>query len=347
MSDVAESSNPRSASRSEQAAAHDWRMELANTLIWMGRPVAPVGELNRCEMVAEGFDKFYAMPTAGRRDLLELLVARLRGAQATRPELDSEILSVLRLILECARSGEGVFVRGARIDSQPRMGTWVGDAEQSYARLLQRTFMADDLRSLNPDRVVNLLDALVGSGKKFAEIRPFLLAAMAAGMPAGFPRLVRTMRPFLEHLADDPAYKPLRVAIRALDTGGAENAPVAATGKLPACWPGYAVTRGVRAAMVGGEPREEIRQRIQAQFGFARLDWARAEKSELDGIISGIRNGKIRFVFILKKFCHAAAVRSIQDACRESGSTIGFLNRGYSLDEFQQVIERHSPSSST
>ena len=112
---------------------------------------------------------------------------------------------------------------------------------------------------------------------------------------------------------------------------------------IPADWAWRSWTQGRRAVMVGGDPREPNRRRLQDAFGFADLAWERAERSR-NSLQQGrerVRSRKLDMVLILSRFVGHDADAIIQPACRDVGVAFVPVQTGYGVVGVRRAIERH------
>jgi hypothetical protein len=100
---------------------------------------------------------------------------------------------------------------------------------------------------------------------------------------------------------------------------------------IPGDWPWRGLTQGRRAVMVGGDPREPNRRRLEEVFGFAELVWERCERSRntLQQVRERVKAGKLDMVLVLSRFVGHDADQVIQPACKDSGVAFVPVQTGY------------------
>lgn len=114
---------------------------------------------------------------------------------------------------------------------------------------------------------------------------------------------------------------------------------------IPMDWRWRGWTQGRRAVMVGGDPREPNRRRLEEVFGFAELVWERSERSRntLQQVRERVKAGKLDMVLVLSRFVGHDADQVIQPACKESGVAFVPVQTGYGVVGVRRSIERHLP----
>ena len=112
---------------------------------------------------------------------------------------------------------------------------------------------------------------------------------------------------------------------------------------LPEDWPGYAVTRGVAAAIVGGVPRPSRVEALRKCFELASLEWIpNACDRPLDSIVHRMRSGSLELVIVLSQLVsHNASDRLFEN--RDSGCRV-VLADSYGVGQIRLAIERFAAS---
>jgi hypothetical protein len=153
---------------------------------------------------------------------------------------------------------------------------------------------------------------------------------------------VRLAIPWLAALEARARFKALRKAARAALAD--DEAADAAEPDLPPDWPLFPVTQGRRAIILGGEPREEARQRLQNTFRFEDLDWVSPSARTDSQMEERIRSGRMGFVIVLNRFNAHKTVDKVVRACKESGTPWAAVERGYGVNAVRLAIERYQAS---
>ena len=113
---------------------------------------------------------------------------------------------------------------------------------------------------------------------------------------------------------------------------------------IPNDWQWRAWTQGRRAVIVGGDPREPNRQKLEDTFGFSELVWERSERTGRNAfqqIRERVRSGKLDMVLVLTRFIGHKAEDVIQPACKDTGVAFVPVQTGYGVGGIRRAIERH------
>ena len=275
--------------------------------------------------------------------------ARARAAQdaARQQELAEEVhrLDLLfpRLSRHSSTSRPGM-VHGLARSHQPLGACWLDDArgqEQRIRHVLADEGVAPAAAPPGPPNHDDALRCLTEELRGELDADAFCQRAralLAAGLPPTEIRLVRLARPYLADLVG-PDLAPLRRAVeRELD---AEVTAANGDGPLPADWPWYSCTRGKHAAIVGGEPRQERRERLQEVFGFASLEWLPNPTRGVRRVVAltqQMRAGSLDLVIVLRAFVGHGVSDKVFDAETSSCRTI--LAENYGVTQVRLGIER-------
>lgn len=175
-----------------------------------------------------------------------------------------------------------------------------------------------------------------------AQIRAEVSALLSDGMSARNNRLVRIVVPVADELTGQDM-RALRRAARALVAAAEAPDDEAETSPIPDDWGWWPATRGRRGVMVGGDPREPNRIRLERAFGFAELAWEQAEHSRnsLQKVRERVRAGGVDLVLILTRFVGHDADQVIMPACREAGVPLVPVKTGYGVAGIRMAIERY------
>ncbi len=321
---------------------------LTRELAPMGNPSA---ELDAIVHATEGWERWKSIPSDVQRGIAAWLAARLHVLQDVAFPDDprvSHAFSLLSAFMKKARPG---FVHGLARTHRPVGASWEDDADLHAASL-------EELLPQPPDpppaaaKALPKLEALVKELHEapeelreavLAQLRRDLLAALNQGLSARHPRLVRLVRPIVDSL-DETQFRALRRAVRTLveDEAAAED-DASEPAVMPADWPWWGWTRGRRAVMVGGSPREVSRARLERTFEFSELVWVPAEyrRNTLQTVRDRVRAGGVDLVVILRSFVGHDADQVILPACRETGVGWVSVEQGYGVARFRQGIERY------
>jgi hypothetical protein len=336
-----------------QAPAPDWPVRLREQLQELLPARDPDADLAAVLRVVDAQERWKGLPFEAQAPLIGLLAARLRALQEQPGFLGDRrvdfAFGTLSAYVKRTRPG---YVYGLARWHQPNRDSWEADAEAMFERMAAMLPSAPEVEP-NHQRQLEAIEGLVreigiapaeARSAVAAQIRREVLAAFAMGIQARNPRLVRAVASVAE-IFDAPEFRALRRALRdeadasreeADSDGGAEEPP------LPADWPWWGFTRGRRALIVGGDPREPSRVRLERAFGFTELEWVGAEfkRNNLLGVRDRVRAGRTDLVILLTRFTGHDADQIVIPACREMGVGFVCVPHGYGVVRVRQAIER-------
>ena len=292
-------------------------------------------------------DNWSAFPKSVQRLLVGLVASRLRSLQDDHERGSRTINTAFsRLTAFSAREQPG-FVFGLARDHKPQHGTWSEDADRYWDEL------ADLLPADDPDEptVGELLHGVEEVVPEIStapqEMRPTLRrqavrrirAALEGGVRSRNTRLVNLAAPLLDDL-DGREFRSLRRAIR--ERGDEVGDDEDDNNPIPDDWAWWGRTRGRRALLVGGDPREPNRQRLQEIFGFDSLEWlaTTGKPQSLQSIASRIRRGSVDLLIILTRFVGHNYDDILLPACKDAGVDWVSVDHGYGSARIRQAIER-------
>lgn len=261
-----------------------------------------------------------------------------RHFQVTAQAGEDPVRLVINRIVRYAKMTEVGFVYGPNRLDGPKSGGWDRDARDLLRQLSEAAREEE-----NPGRLLGELERIVSDGAGGEEIRTLANRCMDAGVDSRDRRFVNILLPALGEL-DGKRFGTLRAAIRTeLET---EAQAEDAAPDIPDAWPLFSLTRGKRAILVGGEPRETNRARIEGAFGFAPLEWMGAERrrNNLLNVRDRVLGGSVDVVIILGSFVGHDADQIILPSCRERGVPFVHVEHGYGITRIRMAVERFSAS---
>lgn len=285
-------------------------------------------------------------PKEVQRALIGMAVARARYVQdevspALHPiTIDQELDRFFSGMTAFSKREQPGFVFGLRRHHHPVAERWVEDAQRWWAELAGRL---PEPITPNPERALNALVETIDEGGGEEEIVQRALEVLDAGVSPDDPRFVRLMIPHQDKLRKHTRFKRLRKALRDMVTEdealAAESA--AEEAEIPADWPCWDAVRGRHAVIVGGDLREEARQRIQDTFGFEGLEWITTDHARnVADLVGSIRSGGVNFVILLRRFIGHEVDRRVLPAARAADVPWVSVERGYGVQQIRQAIER-------
>jgi hypothetical protein len=296
--------------------------------------------------------------------ILSWLTARARWCQELLgPGDDAEHVARLfpKLSAFSKRERPG-FVYGLRRDHRAQSESWHHDcegwrkqvAEHLEAEVLQA---AEDEQDRNPERALAALEEVLAGAPTNRDIVVATAEALELSVRADDPRLLRLIGERRDALAGDPRFKRVRRALRAMagedpDATSDDTTMFADTtlfGDVPSLSAEEAAQLDALAAelrilMVGGEPREVHRQRLQIATGVAELEWAPATRGggtgKLQSTAESIRRGSWDGVVLLPRFCGHDVDAMLVPACKASETPWLHLRGGYGVGPMREAVRQ-------
>ncbi len=296
--------------------------------------------------------------------ILSWLTARARWCQELLgPGDDAEHVARLfpKLSAFSKRERPG-FVYGLRRDHRAQSESWHHDCEgwrrqvcEHLEAEVQRA--ADDDQDRNPERALAALESVLAGEPTNRDIVVATAEALDLSVRADDPRLLRLVAERREALAGDPRFKRVRRALRAMagedpDATSDDTTMFADTtlfGDVPSLSAEQAAQLDAQAAnlrilMVGGEPREVHRQRLQLATGVAELEWAPATRGggtgKLQSTAESIRRGSWDGVVLLPRFCGHDVDAMLVPACKASETPWLHLRGGYGVGPMREAVRQ-------
>lgn len=345
----------------------DWRGELQGILSGLALGAEDEAELDRVHRAIRDCDRWRVLPKDLQRNLVGLMASRLRRLQderqLTSPQREDAVArsnsqfriedSFSRLSAYSKREQPG-YVIGLSRHHRPMRDTWEEDAEAYWERLSTWAPEPEPAPSPNHERLLTELEGVTKelSGGLPPEVREAVVSqlrrtlrkVLEGGVSPRDPRLIRLILPFQEDL-DGQDLRSLRRILRDahIDSLSEEEEEKMETRTLlPDEWRWWGRTRGRRALIVGGEPREVSRVRLKEAFNLSELDWESADfrRNSLMGVRDRVRMGKVDLIIILGAFVGHDADDIIIPACRERGVDWVHVDKGYGVVRLRRAIER-------
>lgn len=247
-------------------------------------------------------------------------------------------------------------VHGLARNHRPRGEDWSVDAttwERRARRLLPHEAIVDEgedeaIASGSVDDRLRSLREELRAGRDGSELVSELWQMVVQDGTIGRAdaRLVGLVRELVER-EENPLVALAALGLGSLGLGEleravrdelAEDAEVE-RGELPEGWTGFAVTRGVAAAIVGGVPRPERVDVLKRCFGFGSLEWiANACDRPLESIVQRMRSGSLQLVIVLSQLVsHNASDRLF--GARDAGCRV-VLADSYGVGQIRLALER-------
>lgn len=239
------------------------------------------------------------------------------------------------------------YIHGLSRSHQPKGVGWTHDAAQAWAGLIEA--LGDRRLACKPEAVLARVERAIASREPPA-IRVAVAMAPALGLPWTAAALLRCLTPVMSHLQGasfrdlqqppalssvaTPAPEPSAGA-EAAEPAEAEEALEGEETPLPA----FTQPPSGRAMMIGGEPRERARKRLQAGLNLETLAWHSISAS-VDPLVRQIEQGSVDVVFVLHGFCAHRVSDRLRAACKLYAVAYAPVTHGYGLGQMQQAWEK-------
>jgi hypothetical protein len=294
-------------------------------------------------------DQLCGAPADIQCQILGLATARLRRLQECLPGEERRIVALIRQLSGYSGSVRPGYVYGLALEHTPRHGTWADDADHLLAELEGE----DPAPPVNAERVLSELQELVAEiranvdapGRRdaaVATLRRVLIRGLQQGLRPRDPRLVQLLGPYVADL-DHATLRPVRRAIRVAECQVQVADDDDSGSFLAPDWPWWSYTRGRRAVIIGGDPRELNRQRIQAAFEFSELGWIETKvhnAGRLRGLVERVRTGGVDVILMLTRFSSHLSDHMLVGPCKEHGVDLVHVHGGYGVTGVRLAIER-------
>lgn len=108
-----------------------------------------------------------------------------------------------------------------------------------------------------------------------------------------------------------------------------------------------AMTRGRRAVIAGGEPREHARAALGRAFEFSTLEWLESGDAPAARAEERIRGGSVDLVILLRSFVGHSVADRLFGAGKESGVPVVLVESGYGVTRVAAALRERIPSQSS
>ncbi|MCU0656733.1 MAG: hypothetical protein MUF64_16215 [Polyangiaceae bacterium] len=105
-------------------------------------------------------------------------------------------------------------------------------------------------------------------------------------------------------------------------------------------WPLWSLVRDKRGILLGGEPREPARVRLENAFAMAELEWIPGDNPRrLDSVVERVGQNKVDIVFVLQQWTAHKVTNKLIDACKNSGVPWALVS-SYSIKSIRAGLDR-------
>jgi hypothetical protein len=325
----------------------------------------PGGQLQLLAREIESGASFFGM--LGKMEQyaqLKLWIGRYRLYQATNdiePTEESQALSqrVFHQLKGLSKQYEPGYIEAFRQDFTTDWSAYVAETQEQLQQATDTTRRSKDYEIQRQEQQAReqekqLLNREAGLAS-FEELKALMahtnlpeegvdeflgvLKQTVNGLGASDPRLLELVMPFRELISGGNGLRALR---RNLDRIRQEEAKD--DDSLHEQYEDLlSATQGMRALMIGGSVREDVRRTLQRIFEFDRLDWEPYEDSKpamLDSIEQRVKNRGVDLVLILKSFIGHHVPEKLRPLCEQAGIPCLMVEHGYGPAQVGEVLRR-------
>ena len=275
--------------------------------------------------------------------LVELLAARARTLQHEVDLHEDETLrDVFSALSSYCREHEPGFAYGLARAHGPQLGSnWRQDAESRQSRFqefITDLLPEDEAPFMSPGQAQRAVEHLLDQGLDDAGLRDALIDLVDKGLEPD-TRIARLLCEYLDIL-ETPELRALRRAVK--DQQKSDSEAAALDDRLPdhESWPLGHLTRDKNAVIVGGDPREDVRARLEAQLGFESLEWIPGNKGarRIQALAEKVELGSVDIVFVLIDFVRHAVTDRLKPGIGQG--MVVHVPSGYGIARLKRGLEQ-------
>lgn len=284
------------------------------------------------------------IPSEWQWHFLHAIVVRMKHHQERRDIPRDDGHKIIRTITDYNQRKRLGSIHGTRRDDRPKRGAWITDYTDELDWLKAdlgtvSAYVKESPSKVPADRLLYEFEETLADAAPFVELRPMLLELLDhSDLSGGDQRLAQLCAPLYGYL-EGSEFRALRRAIRDLEEEEIEEDE---RESLPEDWGWWHHTRGKRGVIIGGDPREINRARIQELFGFDELTWhesTRKKRGMLTSLRDAVATGGLDFVLVLRQFIGHEVDRIMMPVCREHGVPFVSVDTGYGTTRIRLAIE--------
>ncbi|MCS6898945.1 MAG: hypothetical protein RMJ98_04230 [Myxococcales bacterium] len=105
-------------------------------------------------------------------------------------------------------------------------------------------------------------------------------------------------------------------------------------------WPLWSLVRDKRGILLGGEPREPARIKLENAFAMAELEWIPGDNPRrVDSVVERVTQNRVDIVFVLQQWTAHKVTNKLIDACKSSGVPWALVS-SYSIKSIRAGLDR-------
>ena len=287
--------------------------------------------------------------------VLQYITARMREVDAFRPPLGNHAFYFERIATAAKELG-GPAPKGLHPKDLPPGGSWHDATKNAWDHLareaaaragqsapaLPLASAADVAAQRRREHLAAVREAVLGDDP--ARLVAVIHAALDAGLANTDSNLLREVETEASALLDpETGLRPaFRTALKNwvddetsldADEAGSSKAGFTADAAL------RSRTEGRRALIVGGDERSHARERIEAAFAFAEVEWERGwTPARVGATRASIAAGSHDVVILLVRFVSHRTSGPILEAAKGAGVPVAWVEAGYGLPQIEKAL---------
>jgi len=319
----------------------DWRDTFGQLMSRLGPGHDLAGEIDIVVEAAVACDRWVGFPKHVQRHLVGLLACRLRSLQDEQGVPEYELQDGFSALTRFSKRVKPGFVFGLSRSHRPQHGdTWDADAVRHWdqlAALIPSDHDLNDEQDALLEKLAFLANELDDAPSDDARetVRTQALRvlgeALEAGVDARNPSLVALALP-LQPIPDNRAMMRLRHAVRDA------IAPIEDSDEgldIEPDWGWWVHTRGKRALIVGGTPRDAVRDTIERAFGFSAVRW-----TDLDTARRLLAASDVDMLLVMDRWLDDVVEADLLPIARARSIPFVHVDHGSSVALVKSAIER-------
>ena len=166
-----------------------------------------------------------------------------------------------------------------------------------------------------------------------------LLKSVVNGLGASDPKLLELVMPYRDIIEGGNGLRALRRNLDRIRQGESKE-DTALREQFDDL---ISATQGLRALMIGGSVREDVRRTLQRLFDFDKLDWEPYEDAKpaiLDSLEQRVRHRGVDLVLILKSFIGHHVPERLRPLCEQYGIPCLMVEHGYGPAQIGETLRR-------
>ena len=302
-------------------------------------------EAEHLARIAEGCAPWDALPKPVAQAFVACWAARARALQdyADGRPAGVVIRSALEVpfgrITHFSGASRPGAVNGLARGHKPNGTSWAADAECAWERV---AFVVATHKIKSPQQALAWLAVTLARTPPISDVdlAQAVTLVLDAEVSDDDPRLIKLLLPRAGVFRVGPVFSKLRKALREAAKPVVEPAIAEPDADLDPAWPHLHLTGGKRVGLVGGDLREDRRQKLADAYQVADLNWVSGNNArQVQSFVERINKGTLDMVWLLASFCSHRVSDPVTAACKAQGVPLVTLRRGYGVQHVRLAME--------